>query len=190
MARSDGGRLRADAQRNRDKILTTAVRLFAERGLDVNFDVIAAEAGVGSGTLYRNFPSRDALIEAAYRNELARLCESAPDLLSESPPAAALREWMSRFLDYARAKLGMADALRAVMDSGGTPYCDTRRMMLEAIGTLLDAGRASGEISADVDASDMLAAVTGIALSVGKPDQREQAERLIALTVAGLTATQ
>jgi AcrR family transcriptional regulator len=189
MARSDGGRLRADAQRNRDKILTTAVRLFAEHGLDVNFDVIAAEAGVGSGTLYRNFPSREALIEAAYRNELARLCESAPGLLSESPPAAALRMWMSRFLDYARAKLGMADALRAVTDSGGTPYSDTRRMMLQAIGTLLDAGRASGEISADVDAADMLAAVTGIALSVGRPDQRAQAERLIALTVAGLTAT-
>jgi AcrR family transcriptional regulator len=189
MARTDGGRLRADAQRNRDKILTTAVRVFAERGLDVNFDVIATEAGVGSGTLYRNFPSREALIEAAYRNELARLCESAPGLLKESPPPAALRQWMSRFLDYASAKLGMADALRAVIDSGGTPYSDTRRMMLEAIGTLLDAGRADGTVTADVDAADLLAAVTGIALSVGKPGQREQAERLIALTVAGLTAT-
>jgi AcrR family transcriptional regulator len=189
MPRSDGGRLRADAQRNRDKILTTAVRVFAERGLDVNFDVIAAEAGVGSGTLYRNFPSREALIEAAYRNELARLCESAPELLKESPPPSALREWMSRFLDYASAKLGMADALRAVIDSGGTPYSDTRRMMLEAIGAFLDAGRADGTITAGVDAADMLAAVTGIALSAGKPGQREQAERLIALTVAGLTVT-
>jgi AcrR family transcriptional regulator len=189
MPRSDGGRLRADAQRTRDKILTTAVRVFAERGLDVNFDVIAAEAGVGSGTLYRNFPSREALIESAYRNELARLCESAPELLKESPPLGALREWMSRFLDYASAKLGMADALRAVIDSGSTPYSDTRRMMLEAIGALLDAGRADGTVTAGVNAADMLAAVTGIALSAGKPGQREQAERLIALTVAGLTVT-
>jgi AcrR family transcriptional regulator len=189
MPRSNRRPLRADAQRNRDKILTTAVRVFAEHGLDVNFDFIATEAGVGSGTLYRNFPSREALIEAAYRNELARLCESAPGLLKDLPPATALRQWMSRFLDYAAAKLGMADALRAVMDSGGTPYSDTRRMMLEAIGTLLNAGRTDGTITADVDAADILAAVTGIALSVSKPDQREQAERLIALTVAGLTAT-
>jgi AcrR family transcriptional regulator len=189
MARSNGGPLRADAQRNRDKILTTAVRVFGEHGLEVNFDFIATEAGVGSGTLYRNFPNREALIEAAYRSELARLCESAPGLLVESSPLEALRQWMSRFLDYASAKLGMADALRAVIDSGGTPYSDTRRLMLEAIGTLLDAGRADGTITADVDAADILAAVTGIALSVGKPGQREQAERLIALTVAGLTVS-
>jgi AcrR family transcriptional regulator len=188
MARSDGGRLRADAQRNRDKILSTSVRVFADRGLDVSFDLIAKEAGVGSGTLYRNFPSRDALIEAAYRNELSRLCEAAPGLLRESPPLPALGQWMSRFLDYARAKLGMADALRAVIDAGGTPYSDTRRMMLEAIGAFLDAGQSDRTIVPDIDASDVLAAVTGIALSVGRPDQRDQAERLIALTVAGLSA--
>ena len=187
MARRDGGTLRADAQRNRDKILTAAVRVFAKHGLDVSFDFIAEQAGVGSGTLYRNFPHREALIEAAYRNELARLCESAPELLQQSAALPALRQWMSRFLDYASAKLGMADALRAVVDSGGTPYSDTRRMMLEALGALLDAGRADGTIVADVDPGDLLAAVTGIALSAGRPEQREQAERLIGLTVAGLT---
>ena len=83
---------------------------------------------MGSGTLYRNFPNREALVEAAYRNEFARLCESAEAYLEGSPPLDALRQWMSGFLDYASAKLGMADALRAVIDSGGAPYSDTRRI--------------------------------------------------------------
>jgi AcrR family transcriptional regulator len=184
-----GRPLRADAQRNRDSILETAVRVFAERGLDANLDGIARQAGVGSATLYRNFPTREALIEAAYRNELGHLWESAPALLAEHPPLQALREWMTRFLDYATAKLGMADALRAVIESGRNPYSDTRRMMLEAIGALLDACREAGVIAGDIDPSDILAGVTGVALASGNPGQREQAGRLLDLLVAGLRST-
>jgi AcrR family transcriptional regulator len=181
--------LRADAQRNRDSILETAVRVFAEQGLDANLDGIARRAGVGSATLYRNFPTREALIEAAYRNELGHLWESAPALLAGHPPLEALREWMTRFLDYATAKLGMADALRAVIASGRNPYSDTRRMMLEAIGALLDACREAGVIAGDTDPSDILAGVTGVALASGNPSQREQAGRLLDLLVAGLRST-
>jgi hypothetical protein len=96
---------------------------------------------------------------------------------------------MTRFLDYATAKLGMADALRAVIESGRNPYSDTRRMMLEAIGALLGACREAGVIAGDIDPSDILAGVTGVALASGNPDQREQAGRLLDLLVAGLRST-
>lgn len=141
MTRETGRPLRADAQRNRDKILSAAVRVFAEQGLDAHLERIAKEAGVGTGTLYRNFPTREILIEAAYRNELSRLCDAAPDLLATMEPREALRAWMGRFIDYATAKLGMADALRALVESGVNPYAQSHEMMLSALTSLLSAGK-------------------------------------------------
>jgi AcrR family transcriptional regulator len=186
MTRTTGRPLRADAQRNRDKILTAAVRVFTEEGLDAHLETIAKEAGVGSGTLYRNFPTRELLIEAAYRNELARLCDAASALLAAMPPREALRAWMGRFIDYANAKLGMAEALRAVVESGVNPYAQSHEMMVSVLASLLDAGVKAGTIRADITASDMFAALSGIALAAGKPGQREQAERLLDLTMDGL----
>ncbi|MBD0741303.1 TetR/AcrR family transcriptional regulator [Streptomyces sp. CBMA152] len=187
MARDTGRPLRADAQRNRDKILAAAVRVFTEEGLDAHFERIAREAGVGTGTLYRNFPTREALIEAAYRNEVARLCDAVPDLLATMPPREALRAWMGRFIDYATAKLGMADALRAVVASGTDPYGQSREMIQNAITTLMDAGTAVGAFRSDIRPTDLFAALAGIALTSAHPDQRDQAERLLALTLDGLT---
>lgn len=112
--------LRADAQLNRERLLESAVRAFSREGPDATLDAIAKDAGVGIGTLYRRFPTREALIEAAYRNELARLCDAAPRLRESMPADAALREWMDRFLDYMRTKRGMADALRVVIASAPT----------------------------------------------------------------------
>ncbi|MBZ6170618.1 TetR/AcrR family transcriptional regulator [Streptomyces olivaceus] len=178
--------LRADAQRNRDKILAAAVRMFSEEGLDAHLERIAKEAGVGSGTLYRNFPTREALIEAAYRNEVARLCDAAPGLLAELPPAEALRAWTLRFVDYATAKFGMADALRAVVASGGNPYADSRELIQAALTALMDAGAAAGEIRSDIRPTDMFAALAGIALTSARPEEREQAERLLDLLLDGL----
>ncbi|WP_328564396.1 helix-turn-helix domain-containing protein [Streptomyces coelicoflavus] len=178
--------LRADAQRNRDKILTAAVRVFSEEGLDAHLERIAKEAGVGSGTLYRNFPTREALIEAAYRNEVARLCDSVPGLLAELPPAEALRAWTRRFVDYATAKFGMADALRTVVASGGNPYGDSRELIQTALTTLMDTAVEAGEIRSDIGSADMFAALAGIALTSARPDQREQAERLLDLVLDGL----
>ncbi|WP_329485547.1 TetR/AcrR family transcriptional regulator [Kitasatospora sp. NBC_01246] len=188
MTRASGRPLRADAQRNRDRILATAVRMFTEEGLDATFERIAAEAGVGTGTLYRNFPTREALVEAAYRNEVARLCDAVPGLLATMPPAEALRAWTRRFIDYATAKFGMADALRAVVASGGNPYADSRELIQGALVALMDAARAAGTIRSDISASDMFAALAGIALTSAGPDQREQAERLLDLTLDGLKA--
>src|SRR3954464_1426035 len=99
--------MRADARRNRDKLLAAAVDLFAGRGNDASLEAIAKEAGVGIGTLYRHFPTREALVEGAYRNEGARRCEQADELLRERPPDEALAEWMDRFVSYAAAKRGM-----------------------------------------------------------------------------------
>ncbi|MFE2743956.1 TetR/AcrR family transcriptional regulator [Streptomyces scopuliridis] len=186
MARAVERPLRADAQRNRDKILAAAVRVFSEEGLDAHFERIAKEAGVGSGTLYRNFPTREVLIEAAYRNEVARLCDAVPGLLAAMPPGEALRAWTRRFIDYATAKLGMADALRAVVASGTNPYADSHEMIQAALSSLMEAGTAAGEIRSDIRPTDMFAALAGIALTSAKPEQREQAERLLDLTLDGL----
>ncbi|GAA0923582.1 MULTISPECIES: TetR/AcrR family transcriptional regulator [Streptomyces violaceusniger group] len=188
MVRDPGRPLRADAQRNREKILSAAVRVFAEEGLDAHLERIAKEAGVGTGTLYRNFPTRELLIEAAYRNELARLCDAAPELLAALPPREALRAWLARFMDYANAKLGMADALRGVVASGVNPYAQSHEMIQDALSRLMDAAVTAGVIRSDISATDMFAALTGIALASGKPEQREQADRLLDLTLDGLSA--
>ncbi|MEU6990163.1 helix-turn-helix domain-containing protein [Streptomyces sp. NPDC046465] len=186
MARDTERPLRADAQRNRDKILVAAVRVFTEEGLDAHFERIAREAGVGTGTLYRNFPNREVLIEAAYRNEVARLCDAVPGLLATMPPREALRDWMGRFIDYATAKLGMAEALRAVVASGGDPYAHSRDLIQAAISRLMAAGTEAGVLRTDIRPTDMFAALAGIALTSAKPDQRDQAERLLDLTLDGL----
>jgi AcrR family transcriptional regulator len=189
MARDAERPLRADAQRNRDKILAAAVHVFTEEGLDAHFERIAKEAGVGTGTLYRNFPTREALIEAAYRNEVARLCEAVPELPATMPPHEALRAWTRRFIDYATAKLGMADALRAVVASGTNPYAESHELIQAALTSLMNAGTAAGTIRTDISPTDMFAALAGIALTSAGPDQREQAERLLDLTLDGLRPT-
>lgn len=178
--------LRADARRNREKILAAAVRVFTEEGLSAHYERVAKVAGVGTGTLYRNFPTRDSLIEAAYRNEVARLCDAVPGLLAELPPQEALRAWMDRFLDYATAKLGMAEALRAVVAAGSDLHGPSHAMISEAITTLREAGVLAGVFRTDVRAGDLFAALAGIALTSGAPEQREQAERLLDLTMDGL----
>ena len=126
MPEAVGRALRADAQRNRDRLLSAAVRAFSHDGPEVTLDAIAKDAGVGIGTLYRHFPTREALIEAAYRSELARLCDAVPDLLQGMPPDEATRAWMDRYIEYMSTKRGMAGALRAVIASGGTPYAQSR----------------------------------------------------------------
>ncbi|GGT20394.1 MULTISPECIES: TetR/AcrR family transcriptional regulator [Streptomyces] len=179
--------LRADARRNREKILTAAVRVFAEEGLDAHLERVAKAAGVGSATLYRNFPTREALIEAVYRNEVAQLCEAVPGLLAARPPYEALRAWTRLFLDYVTAKLGMAEALRAIAATGGNPYGQSRDMIEAALSDLMDACVAAGAIRSDVAPGDVSAALAGIALSSARPDQRDQAERLLDLVLDGLT---
>jgi AcrR family transcriptional regulator len=178
--------LRADAQRNRDRLMDVAVSAFSQEGPDVTLEAIAKQAGVGIGTLYRHFQTREALVDAAYRNELARLCDSVDDLLVELPPDAALREWMDRFVDYMTTKRGMGDALRALIASGGNPFSQSRAMLTTAVATLLDAGAKAGLIRSDVSPDDVCLSLSGVSLATAEPRQREQAGRLLDLLMDGL----
>ncbi|MEP7023753.1 MAG: helix-turn-helix domain-containing protein [Actinomycetota bacterium] len=177
---------RADAQRNRIRLLDAAVRAFSADCTDVTLDAIAKDAGVGIGTLYRHFPTREALVEAAYRNELDRLCDAAADLSQELPPDLAMRAWMDRFVDYMTTKRGMSDALRRVIASGGNPFSHSRDRMIAAVTTLLRAGAAAGTIRSDVEPADVLASLSGVSLAAGDPAQRDQARRLLDLLMDGL----
>jgi AcrR family transcriptional regulator len=178
--------MRADAQRNRDRLLEVAVRSFSLDGPDVPLESIAKAAGVGIGTLYRHFPTREALVEAAYRSELDRLCAAGPDLLAAQPADQALRAWMNLFVDYMVTKRGMADALRTVIASGGDPFNKSRDMLLSAISGLVEAGVKAESIRADVPPEDVLAALSGVTSTVGDPAKRDQARRLLDLLVDGL----
>jgi AcrR family transcriptional regulator len=181
MTDTDARPMRADARRNRDLLLDAAVRGFAAEEGEVTLEAIARAAGVGIGTLYRHFPTREALVEAAYRQELGRLCDAVPELLGTLPPDRALRAWMDRFLDYMGTKRHMKAALNAVIASGGNPFAQTRDRLTTAIGTLLDAGAAAGTLRADVQP-----ALSGVTMASGEPAQREQAGRLLELLLDGL----
>jgi AcrR family transcriptional regulator len=178
--------LRADAQRNRDRLLATAVRAFSQDGPDVTLEAIAKDAGVGIGTLYRHFPTREALVEAAYRNELAKLCDAADELVEIMPPDEATRIWMDRFVDYMTTKRGMAEALRAVIASGGNPYAQSRDSLIAAVTTLLSAAADAGTVRSDIEPGDVLASLSGVSLATSEPEQREQGRRMLDLLMDGL----
>ncbi|MET0132755.1 MAG: TetR/AcrR family transcriptional regulator [Kibdelosporangium sp.] len=178
--------LRADAQRNRDRLVETAVRAFSQEGPDVTLDSVAKAAGVGIGTLYRHFPTREALIEAAYRNELTKLTDVVGELLETLPPDQALRAWMDHFFTYMTTKKGMGDALKVVIASGVNPFAHSRELMVGAITRLLGASAAAGVLRDDIGPEDLLTSLGGIALAVSGPEQRETATRLLDLLMDGL----
>jgi AcrR family transcriptional regulator len=178
--------LRADAARNREQLLAAAVTAFSRDDPEVTLESIARDAGVGIGTLYRHFPSREALVDAAYRSELARLCDSVPALLAGQPADQAMRRWMEMFLEYMTTKRGMSEALRKVIASGGNPFAESRGRLLAAFTALLRAGAADGTLRADVDPADLMASMSGVSLAAGDPDQRQQAGRLLDLLMDGL----
>ncbi len=177
---------RADARRNRERLLAAATEAFAEAGTDVSLEAIAKRAGVGIGTLYRHFPSRAALVEAAYRSEVDHLCDAAKELLAEHPPDAALAEWMDRYVGYGAAKRGMSDALQSVVASKSDLYAESRTRILEAIATLLEAGAAAGTIRSDVDAEDVLRSMGAVWLMTDDRLWSEQARKTLGLLMDGL----
>ncbi|GAB3418744.1 TetR/AcrR family transcriptional regulator [Flindersiella endophytica] len=177
--------LRADALRNRVSLLAAASKLFVERGPDVSFVDIAKAAGVGVGTIYRHFPTREALIEAAYRSELDAVCEAAPELLGSLPPDRALRGWMDRFMDYVSTKVGMSEAIKAVVTAGGNPYAQSRERLGAAMEVLLSATAAAGATRPGIDPEDVLLTLSGIAMAAATAD-RERAGRMLDLLYEGL----
>jgi AcrR family transcriptional regulator len=180
--------LRADAQANYERLLEVAARMFAREGADTSLKAVAAEAGVGIGTLYRRFPTREDLIEATYRNETTRLCESASRLLEDHSPTDALRAWMEGFVDYMLTKQGMANALPAILATREGLRLHSREVLHEAVAVLLNSGIAAGDFRADASAPDVLMALGGITLISGHEHQRDLASRLITLLLDGLVA--
>jgi AcrR family transcriptional regulator len=178
--------LRADAQRNRDKLLATATEAFAEGGEDVALETIAARAGVGIGTLYRHFPSREALIVAAYQHEVDALCAAAADLRATLPADEALRAWAARFADYIATKRGMGNALRSAVASDAPLFAETRARIVGALRLLLDAGAADGTLRADVTPDDVMRVINGIWYLPAGPEWRDHVGRMLDLVIDGL----
>src|SRR5882724_2243570 len=144
--------VRAVAQRNRENLVAVARAAFAATPDPVPLEVIAREAGVGIGTLYRHFPTREALVEAVYAAELDDVATSAPALLAQFPPEVALRTWMDRYATFVSNKRGMLDTLRAGWAAGRIATPKTRERITEAIATILVEGARVGSLRADVDA--------------------------------------
>jgi AcrR family transcriptional regulator len=177
---------RADARRNRDSLLEAAKAAFAEAGAEASLDEIARRAGVGIGTLYRHFPTRDAVVEAVYRREVQQLADAAPRLVETLPPAEALRAWMRLFIDYIAAKKVIAPALKSSVGGGSAVYADSSVRINEAIALLVERARARGDIRPNADSADLLRALVGFAYVNSAPDWEASARRLIDLLIDGL----
>jgi AcrR family transcriptional regulator len=177
---------RADAQRNRMRLLETAEAAFAEKGSGASLDEIARIAGVGAGTLYRHFPTRDALIEAVYRNETEQLVAAAIRLAETHPPMTALREWLLLFVDYMSTKHGMYEALNSIVGGTSDLYSASTAQVKQAIAKLIDRAVASGDIRLDLDPLDLLRALAGVANISSEPDGKQAAKRMVDILIAGV----
>ena len=179
---------RADAKRNRVRLLETAKAAFAEKGSGASLDEIARTACVGPGTLYRHFPTRDALVEAVYRNETEQLVAAADRLAKMHPPVTALREWLLLFVDYIGTKHGMYEVLNSIVGGTSDLYSASTAQVKQAIGRLVDRAVASADIRLDLDPLDLLRALAGVANIGSGPDGERAAKRLIDILIAGIRA--
>ena len=178
-------RPRADAERSRERLLGAAVKAFAQSA-EVPLEDVARRAHVGIGTLYRHFPTRAALIEAAYRHEVAQLCAPVARSSKTPTPEAVLQAWMERFIQYVAAKRGMIDALRSVVAADSALYAHTREQIVTALQSLLSEAAASGAIRADANAEDVLRALQGVWQVTSEAEWQEKARRLLNLLMDGL----
>jgi AcrR family transcriptional regulator len=177
---------RADAQRNRIRLLETAKAAFAEKGSAASLDEIARTAGVGAGTLYRHFPTRDALIEAVYRNETEQLVAAATRLTETHPAVTALREWLLLFVDYIATKHGMYEALHSSVGGTSDLHSASTAQVKQAIAKLVGRAVASGDIRLDLDPLDLLRALAGVANVSSGPDGERAAKHLVEILIAGI----
>ena len=178
-------RPRADAQRNRERILEVAKAAFTRHGADASLDEIAKQAGVGAGTLYRHFPTRDALIESVYRSEVERLAAAESRFAAEMAPIDALRAWMLTLIDYIAAKHIIAPALNSVVGGPSRLYEGSRSQIQGAIDKLVKRAKKSGDVRKDLDPSDLLRALIGVSHVGTGSDWQLSARRLVDILIAG-----
>ncbi|MEV7689021.1 TetR/AcrR family transcriptional regulator [Streptomyces bungoensis] len=176
---------RSDAQRNRERILEVALADLS-RCADTPLSQIAKKAGVGQGTFYRNFPSREALVLEIYRHEMRQVADSAEHLLATRAPDEALRAWMDRLAEFAMAKAGLADAIRQVTGAPGGPAKPSPTPVTHAAELLLHANEEAGTIRPGITAEDFLLAIAGLWQLTPQDDWRPRATRLLDLVMAGL----
>ncbi len=176
---------RADAQRNRERILEVAKEAFTRSGANASLDDIAKQAGVGPGTLYRHFPTREELLQAVYRSELEKLAAAAPKLAQRMPPIEALRAWLLLFVDAVEAKQLIAPALNTVIGDHKKIFAASYAQMHEAIRCLVKRAIKSGEIRKDLDPMDLLRALVGVANVATSPDWQHSAKRLVDILISG-----
>ena len=178
--------LRADARRNRDALLEAAGQLFEERGVEAPLEEIARRAGVGIGTLYRHYPTRDAVVEAVYRREVEILCSGVDTLLAEHDPVTALRTWMRSFAVYVARKRGMATALKAMVGADSELFRESYERIESAITTLVRTAGDTGAIRTDLEPMDLLRGMSGICMAADTPGSDERTARLVDLLIDGL----
>ncbi|MFW0793788.1 TetR/AcrR family transcriptional regulator [Gordonia sp. CPCC 205515] len=186
MSTPSSPRPRADAHRNREKLLVAARDAFAAGEGDVTLDALARRAGVGIGTLYRNFPTRQTLVEAVYRSELDDVVASAEALLESRPADVALRQWIDRYATFVATKQGMAEAFQQAVASGSIAASDTRGRIRATLARFLVAGAESGTLRADVDPDVATMALLGAFLGTTAATDRSQRDRVLDLLVDGL----
>jgi AcrR family transcriptional regulator len=176
---------RTDAAKNRQHILRAAHDAFAESG-DASLNMIAKRAGVGPGTLYRNFPTREALILAVYQHDMKRLVDSVPKVLANNAPLAAFRTWFHTLADYVRVKHGLGEALHSAAVQNAIN--ETYKPVVTAVGQLIDACVADGSMRTGLDADDVLLLMGFMWRVDAGPGGKKQAARLMELVIEGLRA--
>ncbi|MDE9365358.1 TetR/AcrR family transcriptional regulator [Luteipulveratus sp. YIM 133132] len=178
--------MRADAARNRDKLLRVATQAFIDRGAEASLDQIARDAGVGIGTLYRHFPTREDLVMAVYARQIDSLRERSQQLLAEYEPAEALHQWMLGFVDFYAVKNGMVTLLRSMMQASPDAFAEARASMRESAERVLRPAAEAGAIRSDVGAEEVLRALGGICLAGPNPSSSDATRTLVDLVFDGL----
>jgi AcrR family transcriptional regulator len=179
-------RPRADAERNRQRLLEAAKASFAKSGAATSLEEIARVAGVGIGTLYRHFPTRDALVEHVYREALDRLSADAERLAKTHPPLEALRQWLLLFIDYISTKKLMADLLASLAGGPAALYAASGPRLKKAIADLVEHAKANGDIQFEGEPFDLLMAVGGLGYGNAAPGWEKRARQMVDILIAGL----
>jgi AcrR family transcriptional regulator len=177
---------RSDAVRNREQLLAAAKAVFSAGGPDASLEAVARQADVGIGTLYRHFPTREALYEAVYRHEVEQLSELAEELKGEASPVEALRRWLRSNVEFVATKKGMSAALALAAQANSELMAFSYDRLTKAIGALLDRAVKAGEIRGDVGPDDLLRALIGMCYLHDQPGWQASVVRLLDVFVDGL----